>query len=275
VPTYRVTVAYDGTEFHGWQAQEPPSGEVVRTVQGVLQETLRHVLREPIIVCGASRTDAGVHAEGQVAVFTTTRELPLDRVARAINSRLPRDVQIRDAAEVLRDFDPIRGAIGKGYRYRIVHGCAFGVARPLFDRNVLLALPHRLDVPSLIAAAPHFVGEHDFVSFTRVHHDRETTIRRVFACEVTEPERDHIHVDIAGNGFLYNMVRIIVGTLTSIGRGQLTPEDVPAILQARDRTAAGPTAPPEGLCLRWVAYTPEECDAQLARLTDPGQVPAR
>jgi len=305
-----LTIAYEGTDFCGWQRQEPPPpAEPMRTVQGVLQQAVREAVRQPVDVVGASRTDSGVHAVGQVAAFTAATTIPIDRLAPAISSRLPDDVQVRDARIVRDDFDPISHAVRKTYRYTIVHGGGLalepspsargqgegvpqnanerdaesrnekpsplpplpggegrnsggGLFRlpPLFDRRVVYFTRHSLDVAAMAEAARHFVGEHDFASFAQIDHGRTTTVRTVFACSVSSLAPDRCVIEVTGSGFLYNMVRIIAGTLVEVGRerGRFRgPEDVPGIIAARDRRAAGQTLPPEGLMLMSVEYPPE------------------
>jgi tRNA pseudouridine38-40 synthase len=255
MPRYKLTVAYDGTDFHGWQKQHPPGAEPLRTAQGVLEDVIREVVREPDLnLTGASRTDSGVHAEGQVAAFSCTLDIDPQRMSMALNSRLPADMQVVTVEIVPETFGPITDCIAKGYRYRLAHGCKMGVLRPLFDRHTTAWTSYDLDAASMNEAARHLVGEHDFASFTRLHHGRESTVRTVHSCEVRAPEPRRVVIDVSGNGFLYNMVRIIAGTLLDVGRGKFAPDDVPRILAARDRAAAGPTLPPEGLCLMWVRY---------------------
>jgi len=262
MPRYRLRIAYDGTDFHGWQKQHLPGPEgvqVLRTVQGVLEAAVEAVVREPVNLVGASRTDSGVHAIGQVAGFTCAAVLEPARLRAAINARLPDDVQVRGAEVTRDDFSPISEAIAKGYRYRIAwgRGGADGTPRPLFTRRVTFWTPYDLDAARMNEAARRLLGRHDFASFTRKHHDRETTVRTVFECKVNAPGPRRADLDIAGDGFLYNMVRIIAGTLIEVGRGKLDPSCIEQILAATDRDAAGPTVPPEGLCLRWVEYAEE------------------
>lgn len=257
MPRYRLTVAYDGTHFHGWQKQRANDGESdLRTAQGVLEQAVIAAVREPVNLVGASRTDAGVHAVGQVAAFTTESDLPPDRLCAAINSRLPADLQVRDAAIVDAGFSPISDAIAKGYRYRIAWGRTGpgGVPRPLFGRYTTYWTPYHLDAVRMNEAARRLLGEHDFASFTRVSHKRESTVRTIYDCLVTAGRRRRIRIDVAGNGFLYNMVRVIAGTLLDVGRGRIEPEAMGDIIAAADRSKAGDTLPPEGLCLMWVKY---------------------
>lgn len=278
---YRLTVAYDGTDFSGWQKQEPPdpaappdeNGQrprvALRTVQHVIERAARAVLREPgLILTGASRTDSGVHAAGQVAAFTTVpdastgRGWPIERGAlalvRAINSRLPDDVMILSARAVGLGFDPIRGAERKAYTYTM-HS---GPSRPMWDRRYVYWTWHALDVGRMDEAARHLEGEHDFASFAQAGHGRQTTVRRIFSCRVLgmtgEDGSPRAQIRVEGSGFLYNMVRIIAGTLLEVGRGRTEPGAVPGILGALDRRAAGPTLPPEGLRLEWVRYAGDE-----------------
>ncbi len=256
---YKLTIAYDGTAFHGWQKQNRPDGSSLRTVQAVVEETVSHVIGQPVILTGASRTDTGVHAIGQVAAFTAQTPIPIERLARAVTARLPDDVQVRRAEIVRDDFDPIRDCIAKGYRYHFAHGITgeddgTGRLRPLFDRNYVFWTYHDLDVDRMNEAARHLIGEHDFASFAKVNHGRESTVRTIYDCAVTASGAHRCHIDVSGNGFLYHMVRIIAGTLMEIGRGAVEPDAMPSIIAAADRRAAGPTLPPTGLCLRWIRY---------------------
>ncbi len=268
MPRFKLTIAYDGTHFHGWQKQEPPDTEPLRTVQGVLEEAVRDALHQEVDVLGASRTDAGVHAQGQVAAMSAETSIPLDRMARAISSRLPDDVQVRRAEIVADDFDPIGHATRKMYRYSIAHGGPVKAVSgqpsvvntlpsppPLFDRHFLYYTWYRLDVRAMSTAAECLVGRHDFASFAQINHGRSSTERTIFDCSVTSTAHDRCHIEVCGDGFLYNMVRIIAGTLVEVGRGKFGPDDIVRIINARDRRCAGPTLPPEGLCLMWVAYT--------------------
>lgn len=265
MPRYRMTVAYEGTEFCGWQAQRPlldtpqDDGTVtrqrtdLRTVQHALEVAIREVIREEVSVLGASRTDSGVHALAQTAAFTTSegRRGPADeRLMLALNSRLPEDVVITALARTRDDFDPIKDCIAKGYRYAI----RTGPLRPIRDRNFVQYLWSELDHHAMHEAARRLAGEHDFASFAAAGHGRESTVRTIFACSATRPEPGLIHIDVSGNGFLYNMVRIIAGTLVDVGRGKATPDDIPAIIEARDRRSAGMTMPAQGLTLMWMRY---------------------
>jgi len=259
MPRYRLTVAYDGTNFHGWQKQCTAGGDAavdIRTAQGVLEQAVRETVREPVNVLGASRTDAGVHAVGQAAAFTCDSEMDTDRLCAAINARLPDDMQVRRARIVPADFSPISDALAKGYRYRIAwgRGVRGGPPRPLFGRFTTFWTPYDLDPARMNLAARQLVGEHDFASFTRVGQERESTVRTIHDCRVVASRPRRLHIHVAGDGFLYNMVRIIAGTLLEVGRGRTDPESMGEIVAAADRRAAGPTLPPQGLCLMWIKY---------------------
>ncbi len=249
---YKLTLAYDGALFHGWQKQEPPPPEApLRTVAGVVEDRLRHVLQQPIKLVGASRTDTGVHARGQVAHFDARPLIPLERMAAAINARLPDDIEVLNVEAAPPTFDAISGARAKQYRYRIHHDAR----RPLDKRHHVWHCWIDLDVAKMHEAARHLVGEHDFAAFAAAGHNRATTVRTIFDCTV---ERDaaspEVHIVVQGNGFLYHMVRILAGTLVEVGRGRWPPDEVTRILASLDRAQAGPTLPPNGLWLEWIRY---------------------
>ncbi len=294
---YKLTVAYDGTDFFGWQKQEPPvegGGDVasddkeigrvvrdgveraqLRTVQEVLERAVREVLREEVIVTGASRTDSGVHAWGQVASFVSEPDpskgvgWPSDRgcdsLVKAVNARLPRDVLVRSAEVVEEGFSPIGGARSKEYTYTI----ACGEARPVFGRRYVWHTWYELDVAKMNEAARVLIGEHDFAGFAQINHGRKTTVREIFDCSVEEVGGGDdgedvlgvgdgvrlVRVRVSGSGFLYNMVRIIAGTLMEVGRGKMSVEDVREVVESADRLSnRGPTLPPMGLRLEWIRY---------------------
>jgi tRNA pseudouridine38-40 synthase len=251
---YRMVVAYDGTDFHGWQKQVHPERRYLRTVQDVLEKAVVKVMRQPVILTGASRTDAGVHAKGQVVTFDATNEIPPDKLVLGFNSWLPDDVQIRNVDIVHSKFNPINHCTSKGYRYMLAHGCSNPLRKPLFDRRYTAFTAYALDVAKMKEAASHFLGEHDFAGFTKLNHGRKTTVRIVDQCEVSSTEDWRIAIDIAGTGFLWNMVRIMAGTLLEVGRGYITPEDIPEIIASCDRKRAGKTMAAQGLSLEWVAF---------------------
>ncbi len=251
-PRWKMTVGYDGTAFHGWQKQQPPDGPALRTVAGEVERTLVQVLRQPITLVGASRTDAGVHALGQVAHFNADTPIPAERMVQAINARLPDDILVHRAEPVDAAFDAISGATSKQYRYRIHND----TMRPLHTRFFVWHCRHDLDVDAMNNAARRLAGEHDFEGFAQINHGRTTTVRSILDCHVETPAaaRPEVQIVVVGTGFLYNMVRIIAGTLLEVGRGRLTPQVIDEVLETRDRRRAGPTLGPQGLCLEWIRY---------------------
>lgn len=239
-----LTVSYDGTNYHGWQLQ--PN---VITVESVLNEKLSELFHEEIKVIGASRTDTGVHALGNIAVFDTQARMPAEKVSYALNQRLPEDIRIQKSQEVPLDFHPRHQNSRKTYEYKILNR--------EFPQPIYRLYAHftyvPLDVERMQRAADVLVGEHDFKSFCSVNTVAETTIRTIYDLNV-EKQGEFIIIRVTGSGFLYNMVRIIAGTLMEVGRGNLEPEDMDEILKARDRTKAGPTAPACGLTLVQYQY---------------------
>lgn len=252
----KLTLAYDGTDFHGWQVQPG-----LRTVQGELQDHARHILRHPLEITGSGRTDAGVHARGQVAQVYTTATVSTDAIFRALRSRLPDDILLIDLREVPPSFSAIRSARSKLYRYRIYNRHARPVQHHL--QRYTYHCWHALDADRMRAAADHIVGTHDFAAFASKGRKRLTTTRTVFRCDVTR-HYDEIHIDVEGGGFLYNMVRNIVGTLIEIGKGRWAPDRIPDILASCDRSQAGPTILAKGLTLQWVRYDLPACRQQSA-----------
>lgn len=234
-----LKVAYDGTEFHGWQLQPG-----VRTVEGELNKALSEWTGNDICVIGASRTDTGVHALGNLAVFDLDLTIPTDRIAYALNTKLPADVKIQQAIEVEPDFHPRHCASRKTYEYHIY---AAQFPMPLASRFAYYTYLNP-DTGLMQQAAAYLMGEHDFKSFCCVRTQAESTVRTIYKIEVSKEEKEII-IKIEGNGFLYNMVRIIAGTLLDVGTGKTAPEEIETILAKCDRTFAGPTLPPEGLRL--------------------------
>lgn len=240
----KMVVAYDGTNYKGWQVQ--PNGI---TIEEVLNQNLSKLLGEDIVVAGASRTDSGVHSLGNVAVFDTNTRMPADKISYALNQRLPEDIVVQDSCEVPADWHPRYQNSRKTYEYRILNR-RFRMPGRRFDTYFY---HHPLDVEKMQKAAAYLVGEHDFKSFCAVGAQVKTTVRTIYACDV-EKESDVITIRVVGNGFLYNMVRIIAGTLIRVGGGELEPERIPEILAAADRSAAGPTAPAHGLTMIGLEY---------------------
>lgn len=240
----KLIVSYDGTNYCGWQIQINGI-----TVEEILNRELSSLLNEEIAVIGASRTDSGVHALGNVAVFDTYSKIPPEKMCFALNQRLPEDIRIQASCEVAPDFHPRFCDSVKTYEYRILNR--------RFDIPTLRLYTHfvymPLDVVKMQEAAKYIVGEHDFKSFCSTRTQVTSTVRTVYALDI-EKKEDIISIRISGNGFLYNMVRIIVGTLMKVGLGVYPPEHVKEILEACDRNAAGPKAPAKGLTLIGIEY---------------------
>ena len=241
----RILVAYDGTDYCGWQIQ--PNGI---TVEEVLNDKLSKLTGEDIHVIGASRTDSGVHALGNVAVFDTESPIPPDRMAYALNQKLSEDIVVVRSEEVPLDWHPrYQKQVTKTYEYHI-YNAAF--PNPL-KRRYSAFVSYPMDIEKMRKGASFLVGEHDFVSFCNVRTNVEDTVRRIDGIEIDKKGED-ITIRVTGNGFLYNMVRIIAGTLIRVGRGFYIPEKVKEILDVKERTKAGVTAPPEGLVLVEIKY---------------------
>jgi len=275
VRNIKLIIAYDGAEYHGWQIQPG-----FRTIQGVLTEVIRDLLGCEVSVFGASRTDARVSALGQVGLIQIDSPIPTENLAKAITDRLPADIAILEAVEVAQGFDLMGAVTSKLYRYTIFTG----TVRPVLQIRHCWHLPAKLDITAMTEAAKFLVGKKDFKSFAAAADNRENTVRTIFRCEVdsscvvrdascgteemdscfrrngntqyairnTRYENDWVYVDVEGDGFLYNMVRNIVGTLVEVGLGRWRPEKINEILEARNRTAAGPLAPAQALCLMWI-----------------------
>ena len=279
-----LTVAYDGTNYHGWQVQ--PNGE---TIEGVLNRCLSELLEEKIEVIGASRTDSGVHAMGNVAVFDTKSPIPADKISYALNRYLPEDIRIQKSEKVSLEFHPRRHASRKTYEYRIYHAPFPMPVKRLYSHYTY----EKLNIDLMSQAAACLVGEHDFKSFCSTEAQVESTVRRIDSIQVWKEgyraagKNDVINKDnavnkdnvgscdkvnvsnnikgvdqigheivirVTGHGFLYNMVRIIAGTLMEVGRGRIEPQEIERILEAKDRQAAGPTAPACGLTLVGIEF---------------------
>lgn len=259
-----LTVAYDGTNYSGWQIQ--PNNE---TIEGVLNRELTRLLDEEIKVIGASRTDAGVHAEGAICVFDTTSRIPAEKFSYALNRSLPEDIVIRKSQAVAKDFHPRKTETRKTYRYSIWND---GFPMPTNSRYTH-HIYGKLDIAAMRKAAKYFVGEHDFAGFCSAGNQTESTVRTIYEmhvrekmhsemesriCDVTGPEvgqQKRIDIYVTGNGFLYNMVRIIAGTLIEVGQGKIAVSDISDIISSCDRDRAGNTAPAKGLCLMKYLFT--------------------
>ncbi|MHC5159229.1 MAG: tRNA pseudouridine(38-40) synthase TruA [Planctomycetota bacterium] len=239
----KLVIHYDGTNYHGWASQPETA-----TVQGTIEEVIQKLTGQPVKVYGSSRTDAGVHALGQVANFRINSPVPTDNFSKALNNLLPQDITIADVCEMPNDFDAISDTVEKRYDYLI----NTTPIRPVLARNQW----HRagmLDIGKMHQAAQKFVGKKDFKSFASAADQRESSVRTITLCQV-EQEGDVIKISVAADGFLYNMVRNIVGTLVEVGRGRWEPDMIDTILEAKDRNAGGPIAPASGLCLMEIFY---------------------
>ncbi len=267
MPTFKITLAYDGTDYVGWQRQANGI-----SIQALIEDALRALDGRDVTVTGAGRTDAGVHALGQVAAFTIARALTPDALARALNAHLPPAIRVLSAGEAPPGFHPRFGARAKTYRYQLSNG---DVLSP-FERGRAWHLPGPLDVEAMRAAARLLEGRHDFAAFQATGSSVETTEREIFVSTIsttgdTEGQTfsrkglnlrvpsvlrggDVVVYEVTGNGFLRHMVRIIVGSLVEVGRGRQSPEWISIVIAGRDRALAGPTAPPHGLFLVCVEY---------------------
>lgn len=241
-----LVVAYDGSKYCGWQIQ--PNAI---TVEEVLNRELSRLLKENIEVIGASRTDSGVHAMGNVAVFDTETRIPAEKLCYALNHSLPEDIVIQRSVEVRPDFHPRKWDSRKTYEYRIWNA---EFIQP-FNRGYTHFVYHDIDVEAMREGAKYLLGEHDFTSFCSTHTQAQDHVRTVYSIDITE-ENHLITLRISGSGFLYNMVRIITGTLLLVGQHLKKPEDVEDMLAAQNREAAGPTAPAKGLMLVGIEYFP-------------------
>jgi len=290
VRNIKLIITYDGSEYHGWQIQPG-----LRTIQAVITEAIQDLLGSEVRLFGASRTDAGVSALGQVGFIQINSPIPTENLAKAITDRLPADIAVTEAVEVPEGFDLMGAVTSKLYRYTIFTG----QVRPVLQIRHCWYLPTKLDTTAMAEAAQLLVGKKDFKSFASAADKRENTVRTIFRCDVSnackknnaivktrstresfsappnkfegatlgsfnnaklnsnskEGEKDLVYVEVEGDGFLYNMVRNIVGTLVEVGVGRWSPEKIKEILEAKDRTAAGPLAPAQGLCLMWIKYS--------------------
>jgi tRNA pseudouridine38-40 synthase len=240
----KLTIHYDGSRYHGWASQPGKP-----TIQGTMEDALERLLCDAVDVNGSSRTDAGVSALGQVANIKVDSPVPVQNFTKALNKLLPPDIAIAEAVEVDADFDAISSTRSKLYRYTIYTGHV----RPVLEVSHCWHWPGQLNVEAMAQAAKVLVGAHDFKSFASASDKRSSSVRTLMCCNVWR-EGDRILFDTEASGFLYNMVRNIVGTLVEVGRGRWKPDDVKKILDARDRKAAGPIAPASGLCLMWIKY---------------------
>jgi len=244
MPTFKLTIEYDGTGYHGWQVQPGMS-----TIQGVLEHAMERIIGTHVHVKGAGRTDAGVHATGQVASLRADFRYPPDILQRALTSLLPPDIVVTRVEGAPDGFDAQHWAQWKRYRYTLL-------TRPYpsaLERRYTLFVPRPLRIDAMAEAAEVLIGRHDFTSFQAAKSSVDHPIRRVFATQFRQ-QGDHLFFEIVANGFLRHMIRIMMGTLLDVGRGKLEPDDVKAILEARDRKQASKTLSPHALCLLEVGY---------------------
>ena len=240
----KLIVAYDGTGYHGWQIQNN-----ALSIEEVLTGALRELLGEEIELAGASRTDAGVHALGNVAVFDTNTRIPPEKIAVAVNQRLPEDIRVMCSEEVSPEFHPRYEVSRKTYEYSITNVRIQLPTKRLYSYFVYIPL----NVERMRKTAEYFLGEHDFAGFCSSGSQVKTTVRSIYELQVLQQGED-IRIRVTGNGFLYNMVRIIAGTLIEVGMGRREPETVRRAIEEADRKLAGPTAPPQGLTLVNIDY---------------------
>ena len=261
--SFKLTVAYDGTDYAGWQVQPNQ-----RTIQSELQRAFKRVTQQDVQVVGSGRTDSGVHAIAQVASCQIESwNASATRLAAGLNTFLPESIVVTESIDAPDGFHAIRDSIGKRYRYQI----QLGGLRNVFHHRYHWLYKHPVEIESMIQAAKHFVGEKDFASFQAAGGERKSTVRTITHCELIEDESDYqngfdqsrldlpgtgkrIAIEIEADGFLYNMVRNIVGTLVEVGRGKRSPDWITDVIEAKNRDVAGPTAPPQGLFLKRVDY---------------------
>lgn len=240
----KLTIEYDGSNYSGWQIQK--NGV---SIEGILTEAISNLVGHSIKLIGSSRTDAGVHAKGMVANFFVESSIPEENFAAAINSKLPRDIVVLEAEEVDLSFHSRYMSRGKLYSYTILNR----KAPSALLRNYAAHVREALDIDSMKEACKFFIGTHDFAAFKSTGSSAKTSVRTVRMLKI-ESKDDLIKIFIEADGFLYNMVRIIVGTLIEVGKGKIRPDDVKGIIESKDRKSAGKTAPPQGLCLEKVYY---------------------
>lgn len=235
----KLVIEYDGTKYSGWQKQKNS-----KSIQGTIENTLSEVLKEDIEVIGCSRTDTGVHAKAYVLNFYSITKIPLDKIKYALNNKLPNDIVVLDSMEAPEDFHARYSSKGKVYVYTILNRDM----PPAIERNYVYHYPYELNIKLMKEACKYFLGTHDFSAFKNKGSSVKTSIRTITKLEINN-EKDKIKIYISADGFLYNMVRIISGTLILVGEEKLKPEDIDQIIKSKDRNKAGKTAPPQGLCL--------------------------
>ena len=241
----KLTIEYDGKDFNGWQKQPTKLN-----IQGTIEQAIKMITGEETNLMASGRTDAGVHAYGQVANFKTNSNIPIEKIAIALNSNLKKSIRIISAEEVEERFHSRLTCKKKTYRY-IINNSEFSSA---IYRNLETHIPHKLNIEKMKKAAQYFEGEHDFKAFKASGTSSKSSVRTIYKAKVIEMPNNRIYIELTGNGFLYNMVRIIAGTLVDVGVGKTEPEDIKNIIDSKDRSLAGKTLPPQGLYLLNVEY---------------------
>ena len=240
----KLTIEYDGKDFNGWQKQPNKLN-----IQGEIERAIENVTGEKVELIASGRTDAGVHALGQVANFKTNSKMAIEKIPIAINSQVKKSIRIKNAEEVDENFHSRFNCKRKTYRY-VIDNSKYGTA---IYRNISYHMPIKLNVEEMKKAIKYFEGKHDFKAFKSSGTSSKSSVRTIYSAQILV-EGDNIGIDLTGNGFLYNMVRIIAGTLVDVGLGKIKAEDIPKIIEGKDRTKAGKTLPPQGLMLIKVDY---------------------
>lgn len=241
----KLTIEYDGKDFNGWQKQPNKLN-----IQGEIEKAIKQITGEEVDLTASGRTDAGVHALGQVANFKTNSELPIEKFPIALNSNLKKSIVIKSAEEVEERFHSRLTCKQKTYRY-VINNSKYGTA---IYRNLETHIPMKLDIQKMQQAVKYFEGEHDFKAFKASGTSSKSSVRTIYKAEVLDAGNERIYIELTGNGFLYNMVRIIAGTLVDVGLGKIEPEDIKEIIKSQKRENAGKTLPPQGLYLVKVEY---------------------
>ena len=241
----KLTIEYDGKEFNGWQKQPNKLN-----IQGEIEKAIKQITGEEVDLTASGRTDAGVHALGQVANFKTNSNIPIEKIPIALNSNLKKSIVIKSAEEVEERFHSRLNCKRKTYRY-IINNSKYGTA---IYRNLETHIPMKLDIQKMQEAVKYFEGEHDFKAFKASGTSSKSSVRTIYKAEVIDAGNERIYIELTGNGFLYNMVRIISGTLVEVGLGKIEPNEIKTIIESQKRENAGKTLPPQGLYLVKVEY---------------------
>lgn len=241
----KLIIEYDGKEFNGWQKQPNKLN-----IQGTIEKAIEQITGEKVDLIASGRTDSGVHAYGQVANFKTNSNIPVEKIPMALNSNLKKSIIIKSAEEVDERFHSRITCKKKTYRY-VINNSKYGTA---IYRNLETHIPMKLDIEKMKLAVKYFEGEHDFKAFKASGTSSKSSVRTIYRADVIEKENDKIWIELTGNGFLYNMVRIIAGTLVDVGLGKIKPEEMKSIIESKNRENAGKTLPPQGLYLVKVEY---------------------